>query len=379
MLLRSCLPAGWAAAIRAVDVDAAALARASAGVYSEWALRETPDAARSRWFVREGQGLVLRDEVKRAVEFEERNLAEAEPGLWLPGTYDVILCRNVLMYFTPRKARELSERIAAALAPGGYLFLGHAETLRGLSSAFKLLHTHDSFYYQLREGLAATVGEPYATSDAVTPGPVSLVPHVEAAGSWVEAIARASERIRELDTSGSSPPVAASRAPWDLGLALELLRAERFGDALDLLSRLPADARGDTGVLLLRATLLAHSGALAEAEVTCLELLESDDCSAEAHYLLALCREGRGDLAGAHHHDQLAAHLDPAFAMPRLHRGLMSRRAGRGAAAGQELAEALDLLRGEEPSRLLLFGGGFNRAALEALCAAELAACGGGA
>jgi chemotaxis protein methyltransferase CheR len=158
---------------------------------------------------------------------------------------------------------------------------------------------------------------------------------------------------------------------------MELLKSERFGEALDAVHRLPREAATDPEVLLLRATLLTHSGQLAEAEQACRDLLEVDELNAGAHYLLALCREGAGDAEGAIHHDQLAAYLDPGFAMPRLHLGLLARRTGDRSGAGRELTQALDLLRREDGSRLLLFGGGFSREALAALCHAELAACGG--
>ncbi len=122
---------------------------------------------------------------------------------------------------------------------------------------------------------------------------------------------------------------------------------------------------------------MTHGGQLSGAEDACRRLLELDELNAGAHYVLALCRESAGDERGAADHDQVAAYLDPAFAMPRLHLGLLARRAGDRDAARRELAQALALLEREDPSRLLLFGGGFNRAALLALGRAELHACGG--
>ena len=80
--------------------------------------------------------------------FQEVNLAEENAELWAPGRYDVIFCRNVLMYFTPDNAQALVARLTRSLAPGGHLFLGHAETLRGLSNDYHLRHTHGTFYYQ---------------------------------------------------------------------------------------------------------------------------------------------------------------------------------------------------------------------------------------
>ncbi len=70
-------------------------------------------------------------------------------------------------------------------------------------------------------------------------------------------------------------------------------------------------------------------------------------------------------------------YLAPGFAMPRLHLGLLARRSGDREGARRELRQALQLLEGEDPSRLLLFGRGFRREALVALCRAELAAVGG--
>jgi chemotaxis protein methyltransferase CheR len=149
-----------------------------------------------------------------------------------------------------------------------------------------------------------------------------------------------------------------------------LLRAERFADAL---ASLP-DASCDPEQLLLRAVLLAHSGRVAEAEAASQQLLVLDERSAGAHYVLAQCRESAGDRQSAIEHDQTAAFLDPAFAMPRLHLGLLARRQGRREIARRELAQALLLLEREDSSRLLLFGGGFHREALLALCRSELAA-----
>jgi chemotaxis protein methyltransferase CheR len=91
---------------------------------------------------------------------------------------------------------------------------------------------------------------------------------------------------------------------------------------------------------------------------------------------LALCREGIGDRQGAVDHDQVAVYLDSAFAMPRLHLGLLARRGGDRQTAQRELEQALMLLQREDTSRLLLFGAGFSRKALITLCGAELVASG---
>jgi chemotaxis protein methyltransferase CheR len=127
----------------------------------------------------------------------------------------------------------------------------------------------------------------------------------------------------------------------------------------------------------LEATLLTHSGRLDAAEDACLRLLLADEFNAGAHYVLALCREHAGQRERACEHDRVAAYLDPDFAMPRLHLGLLAGREGDHTAARNELQQALRLLKREDPSRLLLFGGGFNREALMALCLSKLKESGG--
>jgi chemotaxis protein methyltransferase CheR len=157
---------------------------------------------------------------------------------------------------------------------------------------------------------------------------------------------------------------------------MDLLRQERFDDALSAMEALPYDRSRDPDALLLEAVLLTHQGQLGDAEVVCKRLLEIDELNAGAHHVLSMCREGAGDRDSAIDHDQIAIYLDPTFAMARLHLGLLARTGGDLAVARREIGEALVLLQREDASRLLLFGGGFRRDALIALCRAELAACG---
>jgi chemotaxis protein methyltransferase CheR len=194
----------------------------------------------------------------------------------------------------------------------------------------------------------------------------------------VGTIRMASERVKQLTASTSARVAApgrdadaAPRLRWDLGRALELLQTEHFAEALDLVEALPSEAAKDPAVLLLHAVLLTHSGYLDQAQEGCRLLLAADGLNAGAHYVLALCREGMGDPAGAVDHDRMAVYLDPRFAMPRLHLGLMARRARDLGAMRRELTYAIALLESEDASRLLLFGGGFGRDALIALCRAE--------
>ncbi|MGI0148167.1 MAG: CheR family methyltransferase, partial [Thermoplasmata archaeon] len=136
--------------ITGLDVNPAMIQKAIRVRYSPWSLRDTPPDVRDRNFRVEGRDFVLNENVRAMVTFEERNLVEPDPLFWRPDAFDVVFCRNVTMYFPADVARAVIARIAQSLSIGGYLFLGHAETLRGISDAFHLRHTHATFYYQRR-------------------------------------------------------------------------------------------------------------------------------------------------------------------------------------------------------------------------------------
>lgn len=353
MLLLDQLPAGPSFDLRGYDVNGAALQRARSGTYTSWALRETPAELRQRWFQGGPRDYRLDPELHRWVHFQERNLTQENADLWHPDSLDIIFCRNMLMYLKPTAARELVRRFARALLPGGFLFLGHAENLRGLSEDFELCQAHDTFYYQRLGALA--------------PRPLPQPP----AENWAEVIGSATRRIQNMSVASPAPPLLAAAPGWEK--AYELLRQERYQEALQCTENLPPGPEN----LLLRAVLFSHGGQWAAAEEACASLLNDEAYRGGAHYVLGLCREGCGDASGAVRQHELAAHFDPGLALPRLHLGRLARRAGQTAAARRELNLALSLLARESGERLNLFGGGFSRQALLEMCRAELKALGG--
>jgi chemotaxis protein methyltransferase CheR len=395
ILIRDRLPelASWDITIHGIDVNASMVRKALRARYSAWSLRETPADLHRKYFRADGREFLLDSTLKHGVTFEERNLVEEDPLFWQDNAFDVVFCRNVTMYFTVEAARSLISRVARSLAPGGFLFMGHAETLRGVSQEFRLQQTHETFYYQRREAhettCAADLPQPRGDPDSLR-RPVPAV--VEPGDSWFITIRRASERIANLTQAKIGPARSESlsnsrhssrskTAPappiWDRALAIDLLRKERFEEATELLRALPAESKADPDTQLLLAVLLTNGGDLPEAEKVCLHVLKLDELNAGAHYLMALCREHAGDREAAVEHDQAATYLDSAFAMPHLHLGLVAKRSADAETARRELGRALPLLDQEDASRILLFGGGFTRKALVEFCRAELRACGG--
>ena len=351
IMVHEALPdlAAWDVKIIGMDISPAVLLKATQARYSEWSLRATSQDIRGRYFRADGANFVLSPDIQRMVSFEERNLVDEDPLFWKSLACDLVFCRNVLMYFTPETARGVVRRISQALLPRGFLFLGHAETLRGITPEFHLCHTHDTFYYQQRDACDAA---PTAT--------------------WTAPAKVVAKDLLPVVLESTVP-----RRTWNLSLVLEAVRQERFSDALELIGCLPADSQEDPDTLLLRAVLLTNHGRIHESEEVCRRLLALDELNAGAHYLMALCREHEGQVNRAFEHGMTAIYLDPGFAMPHLHLGILAKRSGEFVTAQRELGQALILLASEDASRILLYGGGFSRDALLQLCRTQLHAARG--
>jgi chemotaxis protein methyltransferase CheR len=348
MLARERLEDPRAASIHAFDFNPAALARCAKARYSRWALRATSEHQERRWFVPHGREVELVPEIKRAVAFSEANLLT--DGTWTREPWDLIFCRNVTMYFSDMRAEQAIGRLVGSLTPGGYLFLGHAETLRRRPFELELCHSHGTFYY--RRGGRPIDSTPPATTD------------------WIDDIAKASQRVSSLVTTALVPVAVAPDDP--LATIRTLLGEERFAEATDALAQLPEAIARDREARLYGAIVHAHTGAAAAAETTCRELLAVAPHEARAHYLLALCRSGE-DVVGAEHHARAALALEPRFAMACIQLAFLLRRAGAREQAAAELVRAIALIEIEDPDRLALFSGGFSRTALVELCRGELA------
>src|SRR5205085_4400881 len=158
------------------------VARAVRATYTTGSLRDTPADFRTKFFHNEGRDLSLDGVVRSMVTFEERNLMDEGPLFWQRDAFDVVFCRNVTMYFTLEAAKSVIARIAQSLTSGGFLFLGHAETLRGISQDFHLRHTHETFYYQRRE--PGEVPGVSVSTPLTWPSPTAIPAVVEPDDSW---------------------------------------------------------------------------------------------------------------------------------------------------------------------------------------------------
>jgi chemotaxis protein methyltransferase CheR len=138
LLLGSGRFTGWDLEVHGVDLSRRCLARGLAGAYGEHAFRSAEGQALRRWFHLQEGRWVVDDALRRLVRFSAANLLD---GAGMPAaSYDVILCRNVLLYFDPPARKRVLRQLHARLGDRGWLLLGHAESLLELSADFELVH-----------------------------------------------------------------------------------------------------------------------------------------------------------------------------------------------------------------------------------------------
>ena len=149
MLLQT---AGWyekaAFEIFASDINQSVLAKARRGQYRENAFRATEPAVRERYFTRDADNSWrISDEIRNRISFGRLNLYD-EPRVSLLGHLDVVFCRNVIIYFDDASKKVVVANFYNRLVEGGYLLLGHSESLISLSTQFKLRHLKNDMVYQ---------------------------------------------------------------------------------------------------------------------------------------------------------------------------------------------------------------------------------------
>jgi chemotaxis protein methyltransferase CheR len=134
----------WAVRVFASDLSFTALERAQCGLYRADQIKGLQQHQVSKYFRQDNGNYLINEPVKRRVIFDYHNLKH-DNGL---RGLDLIFCRNVMIYFDADEQRRLVERFANCLVPGGFLFLGHAESLQGLSSRFAMVHRNKGIAYR---------------------------------------------------------------------------------------------------------------------------------------------------------------------------------------------------------------------------------------
>lgn len=282
-----------AAHVLAIDPNPEVLAIARSGHLGRMADRgDLPEWARP-WFGITASGVTVADDLRRSVRFEHGSAPEALAGL-APGSFDAVFCRNLGIYLSADGRRAIGRALLALLAPGGLLFLGHAErpSIFGLEHEVQPAPSGEGAFAFMR---AATPRPATTTADPSRP------PHHRASAG--PARPRTAARARPVPASSATSPapeptLADARAAADTG---------NLARALAIAERRHAMGDRDAGLLELLGTVHGALGNRDAAERWLRQAVYLNPGHAEALLQLALLADQRGDHEQAHRYRAQAA------------------------------------------------------------------------
>lgn len=293
MLLRELLPDvdDWAITILGTDINTEALNRARQGIYGDWAFRE--DRAklwRLRYFQSRGNRYELAPEVRRMVVFDRLNLAEPVYPAYETNTMmmDLILCRNVTIYFSEIVTQAVVNRFYDGLLDEGWLVVGHSEPSLFTYQRFQAHNFPDTVLYQ-------RTGQP-----TVLPKAWVCAPPPETASPTLDTVPVESPAV--VDDHAETPsliPAAAMGTQDFVEQAQELLEYGRSEEARDLLLALVDERPAQAAAYALLGQAYANLGQWQEAEHWCLQAVRIDNLHMDAYYTLALVVQHQGELGRA--------------------------------------------------------------------------------
>jgi len=308
--------AGWDVSIVGTDINRRFLAQAQEGRFAEWAFRECPPEVKQRCFTREGRDWVLRPEYRNWTSFHYHNLASDPAPSLLHGlcAFDLILCRNVMIYFGPELVRATVARFHECLVERGWLLVGHAEPNPEVFRDFRSTFEWNCTLYQKVEEKVEKPHDP-TPETAEHPAP--------------SAAPAAPEPPRVVAAAPETPPEDRIRA-------------------------------------------LADRGQWEDAVLACETLLANNGMHAAAHFLHALVLEQTGGFDAAELALRRAIYLDRGFVLAHYHLGLALQRKGQLADARRSLANALRLAAGLDEGAAVEQGDGMTAGELKDLIRMQL-------
>ena len=336
----------WQITILATDINPRSLGKAVQGVYGDWSFRGVPQWMRQKYFTKTPDGRYeLPHAIRRMVTFSILNLAEDNyPSLSTnTNAMDIILCRNVLMYFGQQQQQRAIQGFQRSLLEGGWLVVSPCETSTTFSACFETVMFPGAAFYKRNElgGKPHLVLPPVPAGAANAHFPAPFVP-VAASKPVSPAPPSAPDKVK---------PAAPRAQPSVYEEALALYRQGSFEEAADILSGLLA--RSEAGIapqpafgkaVALMARSLANRGEIALALDWADKAIAVDKLNAELYYLRATIFQEQGEIPKSMASLKQAIYLDQAFVMAHFTLGTLALQQGKSREAGKHLANALSIL-----------------------------------
>jgi chemotaxis protein methyltransferase CheR len=323
--------AGWDIRILGTDINQSFMARAARGEFDENALRTSSEAFRDQWFSRQGRFLQIHTSAKEWVTFQQHNLVEHPYPSHVHGitALDLIICRNVMIYFDWDRIRKIVAQFHECLVPGGWLAVGHAEFNADVFADYRTVNVPGATLYQ-KTGEKSSQG--FSALSQSSPGARGL-------SEWPSPSAEVwAPVLPEVPIFRPLPPPVPPPLPEGLALIRQLADAGNWG----------------------------------EAARRCEDALRQDDLNPALHFHHALILEQMGRHADSERALRRTIYLDRSFALAHYHLALLQKRSGNSIGAVQSLNNTRNLVSRLRASERIAEGDGITADELVQLAELQL-------
>ncbi len=335
------------------DLNPESLRRAGEARYSAWSLRggEAGENEARKFLDPVGDRFVVNPSLRKAVDWRQMNLATERHPMGTPG-FDLILCRNVLIYFDPATIRRVAGLLYSSLADDGWLVIGPSDPLLGEFAPFDVVLDHAGVFYRKRTPTVYVSTNPLASLPPTPPAPRAPLP------------------AHRISDPGRPPALAPLEA---LSAAKAAYSSGAFTRAADLLE--PLGDRADASALRVQA--IAKTS-VERAERACSESVKRHPMDGPLHYLHSTLLLALGRDAGALVALRKVLYLDPTLAIAHHLMGSLARKNNDPAGARRGFTNARAICLALPRDTVLPLGDGALAGELADAAAAALAELSGG-
>jgi len=356
--------------ILGTDVDKEALDRATKGIYSERALRVTSDWYRSRYFTRINGKFMIDDSLKDIARFEYFNLMEKPYPRPSCGNWDIIFCRNVVIYFSRESVCHVVSGFHNVLEDNGYLFMGHSETLDGISCDFSPVEISGGFVYVRKPYVDVIAKDGHNEPESVSTRKAQAV-ELTKVPIFEQFIETKEPETREQDDKiieQERPKEAEDAQSILYKEASQLLANEDLGEALRKIEAYMSLNPEDAQAHLLAGTIYADRGLYDQSVYELDKAIELEPFLTEAHYLLGIVYQRAGQTDKAIEELRKAIYIDKDCVLSYFGLACIYQSKGIKSDATREYSNAVRVLGTLRDDEIIQFSGGLTARILMQTC-----------
>jgi len=326
MLLSEILPdfKKWNIFILGTDINHSSLEKARTGFYREWSFRDVPQRIRSEYFTPQDGGFVIRPDIQQMVTFNYLNLVEnCYPSFYNQTTdMDMIMCRNVMIYFSNQTSERVIERFYQTLDTNGWLLVGHSEPMTMLPHNFTTVNIQDALFYRKPDPLSA--------KEKSTPAGASRKNIDTAARSLKSRYGsvHSAQQIRTVGKMNASPTNKLRPQAEDMSEVNALVAAGKWLEAIQVLTDKIQTRPDKVDYYLDMAKIYANQKMLDQALRWCEKALEKDRVYLPSYFITSLVYQELNRFADAERLLKQAIYVNPDFLFGHFHLAMLYQKTG---------------------------------------------------